>query len=470
MKIAIIAEGSYPYVTGGVSSWLHTLLQSMPEHEFVIYAIGAEQKDRGKFKYELPSNVSEIREVFLDSYLQEEGRPSGRYGLDPNQIHALKSLFVREDAPDWKQVFDTLRNADMKSVADFLMSRDFFDIIHQLCQERYLYVPFTEMFWTARSMVVPLFLLLREPVPQADLYHCVTTGYAGVIGSLAKHLYGKPMLLTEHGIYSREREEEIIKASWVKGYFKDLWIDYFYKLAGCAYHYADRVVTLFNRNREIEIELGCDPDKIQIVPNGIETADFAALPGKEPGDERIHIGAFVRIVPIKDIKTMVQSFALVKQEMPQASFYIMGPFDENEEYYEECVQLAEDLGLGSEMFTGNVPLFSYLGKMDVLALTSISEGQPLAVLEGMAAGKPFVATDVGSCKELLYGAHDDYGEAGIVVPVMNSERIASAILTLCRNTELRNRMGENGRKRVGEYYTKKAFIDAYKSLYQSCER
>lgn len=469
MKIAILAEGSYPYVTGGVSSWLHTLIQSMPEHEFVIYAIGAEQSQRGKFKYEIPSHVSEIREVFLDSYLQEEGRPGGSYGLDSTQIQALKNLFIRDGALEWAHVFDTLRNENMESVANFLMSRDFFDIIHQLCKERYLHVPFTEMFWTARSMVVPLFLLLREPVPQADLYHSVATGYAGVIGSLAKHIYGKPFVLTEHGIYSREREEEIIKADWVKGYFKDLWIDYFYKLAGCAYRHADRVITLFNRNKEIEIELGCHPDKIEIVPNGIETSDFVDLPGKEEGDDRIHIGAFVRIVPIKDIKTMIQSFALVKREVPQATFYIMGSFDENEEYYEECVQLADDLGM-ENMFTGNVSLREYMGRMDVLALTSISEGQPLAVLEGMAAGKPFVVTDVGSCKELLYGTDDDYGEAGIVAPVMNSERIAQAIITLCRDPELRRRMGESGKRRVRANYTKKAFIDAYKSLYLSYER
>ncbi|GIP33754.1 GT4 family glycosyltransferase PelF [Paenibacillus sp. J2TS4] len=469
MKIAIIAEGSYPYVTGGVSSWLNTLIRSMPEHEFIIYAIGAEQSQQGKFKYELPPHVTEVKEVFLDSYLQEEGRSGGSYELDPSQIRALKSLFIRDDMQEWPLVFETLRDAKMESVANFLMSRDFFDIIHQLCKEKYLHVPFTEMFWTARSMVVPLFLLLREPVPQADLYHSVATGYAGVIGSLAKHVYGKPFLLTEHGIYSREREEEIIKADWVKGYFKDLWIDYFYKLAGCAYNYADRVITLFNRNKEIEIELGCDPDKIDIVPNGIETADFVNLPGKEEGDDRIHIGGFVRVVPIKDIKTMIQSFALVKREVPQATFYIMGSFDENEGYYEECVQLAHDLGM-ENMFTGNVALHEYMGRMDVLALTSISEGQPLAVLEGMAAGKPFVVTDVGSCKELLYGTDDDYGEAGIVVPVMNSERIAQAIVTLCRDPELRLRMGDSGKRRVRAHYTKKAFIDTYKSLYLSYER
>ena len=69
MRICIIAEGSYPYVTGGVSSWIQTLISCMPEHEFIIYAIGAHEKTRGNFKYKLPPNLIEVREVFLDSYL-----------------------------------------------------------------------------------------------------------------------------------------------------------------------------------------------------------------------------------------------------------------------------------------------------------------------------------------------------------------------------------------------------------------
>ena len=52
---------------------------------------------------------------------------------------------------------------------------------------------------------------------------------------------------------------------------------------------------------------------------------------------------------------------------------------------------------------------SYLEKIDFTLLTSISEGQPLAVLEAMAAGRPAVTTDVGSCQELIMGPGDDFG-------------------------------------------------------------
>lgn len=62
----MILEGSYPYVHGGVSSWTHQFIQAMPDVEFVIWCVGANAKDKGKFKYTLPKNVSEIYEVFLD--------------------------------------------------------------------------------------------------------------------------------------------------------------------------------------------------------------------------------------------------------------------------------------------------------------------------------------------------------------------------------------------------------------------
>ena len=47
MRICLIVEGCYPYVAGGVSSWIQMLIKGMPDHEFVIFSIGAEEKDRG---------------------------------------------------------------------------------------------------------------------------------------------------------------------------------------------------------------------------------------------------------------------------------------------------------------------------------------------------------------------------------------------------------------------------------------
>lgn len=469
MRICMIAEGSYPYITGGVSGWIHTLIGMMPEHEFILFTIGAQEKQRGKFRYELPPNVVGIKETFLDTYLREEGTWGRRFRLSDVQKNALRSLLGGNGEQDWTSLFDLLRTDKFRYAADFLMSKDYFDILVDLCRERYDQIPFNEMFWTVRSMVLPLFLAIRHEIPRADLYHSVSTGYAGIIGGLAHELYGAPFVLTEHGIYSREREEEIIKADWVKGYFKDLWIEYFYKLSTCAYERADRVITLFDRNREIEIELGCSEDKIGIIPNGVEVNDYAGLPVTLPATDKFRIGAIVRVVPIKDIKTMILCFANVKREIPDTELYIMGPTTEDEEYYSECMQLVQTLQIEDVFFTGEVKIKDYLASMQLMLLSSISEGQPLAVLEGMACGLPFVTTDVGSCRELLQGRDDGIGPAGVVVPVMHYEQMAEEVVRLIRQPSLRKEMGANGLARVKQQYTRTGFIEAYRDLYNRYE-
>lgn len=467
MRICIIAEGSYPYITGGVSSWINTLISNMPEHEFIIYTICSHEKQRGVFKYNLPSNVIQVMETFLDTYLREDGEWGRNLKLDNIQRQAVRSLLGGKGEGNWSGIFSMLRSKRFKVAADFLMSKDYFDILTELCEEKYILVPFTEMFWTVRSMILPLFLTIRNDIPEADLYHSVSTGYAGVIGSLAKHLYNKPFIITEHGIYSREREEEIIKADWVKGYFKDLWIHYFYQLSACSYNFADEVITLYNRNREIEIELGCDSNKIKIIPNGVSLHEYASIIQEVNADEVFRIGAIVRVVPIKDIKTMIQSFAIVKRELPHAELYIMGPTGEDEEYFEECKQLVETLQIQDIIFTGEVRVKEYLGRMDLMVLTSVSEGQPLAILEGMACGKAFVTTDVGSCRELLFGRDDDIGPAGIIVQVLHYEQLGKAIVRLGKDQALREEMGWNGLKRVELYYTRDKFIESYRACYNS---
>ncbi|MCA1032251.1 GT4 family glycosyltransferase PelF [Bacillus timonensis] len=466
MRICIISEGSYPYLTGGVSSWVQTIITNMPEHEFVIYAIGAHKEMKGKFKCTIPENVVGIEEVFLDSYLYDESNWGKVYGLTNSEKQAVKSLLNSANA-NWDQLFALFTSGKIDSVTNFLASKDFFDILQEICLENYLNFPFTDMFWTLRSMVLPLFICMDHELPKAELYHSVSTGYAGVLGSLAKYLTGNPFILTEHGIYTREREEEIIKANWVQGYFKDLWIDYFYNLSNCSYHYADKVISLFERNREVQLEIGCPVEKTEVIANGISAEDFPYFPKyKKKAGEPIHIGSIARIVPIKDIKSMLQAFAIVKKEVPNAIFSIMGPVDEDDEYYQECRHLVHSLNLEDVRFTGLVNMKEVIHQMDILVLSSISEGQPLAILEGFACGIPFVSTDVGGCRELLYGDGDEFGEAGIVVPIMHYVQLAHAIIKLCDQEELRIQMGLNGLNRVHKYYRKDMLISQYKEMYK----
>ncbi len=470
MRICLLAEGSYPYVVGGVSSWVQMLIQGMPEHEFIIYAIGAEEKERGNFKYKLPSNVLSVKEIFLDTVLNMRTKAKGKIRLNQDERNVLSGLLMNEKQMELSQLSGIFRKRLSKE--DFLqifMSFDFFDIILETYRKKYSYLSFTDYFWTIRSLLLPLFFLLQDEIPDADLYHSVATGYCGIVGALVSHYNKKPFIITEHGIYSREREEEIIKSDWVKGDFKSIWIEYFYQQAYIAYTHADKIITLFEGNAKTEISLGCDAKKISIIPNGVRLENFLSVPHEEDPDGCFVLGAVVRVVPIKDILTMIRAFSLVQQEIPKSKLYIMGPYAEDPEYYEECQLLVQALQIENVIFTGTVNVREYLGKMDLLLLSSISEGQPLALLEGFAAGVASVTTDVGCCREIIYGSDKDdtFGDAGIVVPVMDFEGMAESVITLAKDKKLRDKMAKAGRERVMKYYGYQLFIDSYKEIYNS---
>ena len=466
MRICIVAEGCYPYVVGGVSGWINSMIKSFPEHEFVVLSIVSDRSMSGKFQYTLPDNVSEVYEAYLNDddwgTKPKEGR---RTHLTPKQYRALRSVIFNYE-PEWYALFDLFQKTAF-SIDDILMGADFLHIVQEYYDNNFSQIVFSDFLWTMRSIYMPLFLILKTKVPKADVYHCVATGYAGLLGSMAKYLYGCGFIVSEHGIYTREREEELLKAGWVAGIYKNIWIDQFRKMSQLAYDRADIVTALYGHARELQMELGCKAGKIEITPNGIDVARFENIAGKLPNEYTIDIGAIVRVTPIKEIKTMIRAFAFAKNEVPNLRLWIMGPTDEDEEYAKECYELVEVMEIDDVIFTGRVNVTDYIGKMDFTILTSISEGQPLTILESFAAKKPVIATDVGNCRELIYGEEDDdAGTAGILCHIMNVEEIAHAMTELALNTEKRYAMGEIGYTRVMNHYRIEMMKDKYDDIYK----
>lgn len=465
MRICMILEGSYPYVRGGVSTWADGYIKSMPQHEFVLWIIGAKAENRSNFKYEIPENVVEIREVFLDDALRV---PPPRKNKKQNpftreEVHEHRKLFNYE-FPDLSVLARVYQEKKI-NVHSFLMSEVFLKDIIRMCEERYPFIPMTEFFHAIRSMYIPILYMISQDIPDADMYHAVSTGYAGFLGSIATVVKEKPFILTEHGIYTREREEEIIRANWVSPYFKPRWISLFNMLAQLAYTHASSVTSLFQRASETQAELGCDLDKLKVIRNGIDTENFIKIPLKKES-HYVDIGAVVRFHPIKDIKTMIYAFYELKRTVPSARLHILGGIDD-EGYYSECKELIKMLQVPDINIPGNVNIVEYMEKLDFTILTSISEGQPLSVLESLAAGRPCVTTDVGCCRELLEGFQGDkLGEAGFVVPPMHPEKLAERMVQLCQSEELRRQMGDIGKQRVQLYYRRNEMIHTYIQNYE----
>jgi glycosyltransferase involved in cell wall biosynthesis len=321
---------------------------------------------------------------------------------------------------------------------------------------------------------------------QADVYHALCTGYACLYLALCKIKTGQRCLLTEHGIYTNERKIEITAAEWLLDRkamsldirrnrhdrdLKDFWIDTFSGYSRLAYEAADAIVTLYEGNTQFQISDGAPIDKIRLIPNGVDVERYQAIPKKRGGSAAIAL--IGRVVPIKDVKTFLRACLDLKKRIPDIKAYVLGPVDEDPDYYQECVTLVKKCGLEEQVeFTGKVNLETWLPKIDVVVLTSISEAQPLVLLEAGACGIPSVATDVGSCREILYGRHDEepfLGRGGVIVPLSEPQAVAKGVGDLLSDPEKYEACSKAIQARVQKYYHRMDQAKAYRELYFQME-
>ena len=385
-RICLILEGTYPYVSGGVSTWVHQMIEAMPEIEFSIHYIGDQRKDDESYKYELPGNVVSITTSYLFDPLSPEqlkpGRGSRRQKAAFLQI--IRSFVVSTDIRDR---FDALCQAavilrdqpGMFTYTDLTKSELSWELLTESYEAHAGTAPFLRYHATIRDLATTFWKLLHTAgsLPAAHAYHCVCTGYAGLLGSLASELHGVPFLLSEHGVYLKERIEDIRKSNWLAasaglitpfraelGTFKSLWIDFFNVLCQIAYNKAAGITALYQGNARVQIEFGAPADKVVIIPNGIDTTRFteiarAKLQPNLPPNHRVTVGFLGRVVPIKDVKTLIRAARLVLQSHPETRFLLAGPTDEDPDYSEECLALCDQLGIAQSISISSILIFIF---------------------------------------------------------------------------------------------------------------
>ena len=248
MNVALIGSGSWGTAVAGLAAARAERVTMWAHSKQTAAGINGEHRNpRYLADYELPGNVVEVHEVFLDDALRLSGEQH-EASFNDREREALRRL-VSLSNPDWDVLFDIFQRRHVHPLS-FLQSRTFMDIFRDVCLAEYPYTPFADAFHTMRSMLLPVLYLLTGRVPKADVYHAISTGYGGLLACLGSSVHHAPVLLTEHGIYTREREEEIIRADWVVPSFKDRWIRFFYLLSEEIYRRAFRVTSLFHNARK----------------------------------------------------------------------------------------------------------------------------------------------------------------------------------------------------------------------------
>lgn len=489
--VCFLMEGTYPFVQGGVSTWTHHLIKSFPDRTFAILHLSPTRNTYDEYRYEVPDNVLHIQEEYLfeRASFTERKRPSdvirrftSTADMDPGSIY--RKLYRREwdvlpDLVEW------IREGRM-TLDRILNSHRSYQTIKQMYEEKDLEVSFMKFFWNSRFLLSPLITLLKIDVPPADMYHSVSTGYGGLLGVITRIGTGRPFLLTEHGLYAREREIEINRSSWLQdrrpvdfhldegeNYFQKNWIQFFYDLAELIYSHADGCLSISRRNRAFQKQHGADPDALKLIPNGINPDEFPVNgdpPAFEDPEEPFRIAFIGRVAPMKDLRTFIQSVKILVDRDMNLVAHITGYTDEEPAYAERCRNLRRMLDLQDTLkFVGPQPIPDYFDEIDLVVLTSIKEVQPMIIIEAAGAGVPVVATKVGSCEELLEGRTEEdraIGRAGLLTDPSSPEQTADAVQRLSNSPALYRTFSRNGRERVERFYNWTELKSEYDSVYR----
>ncbi|MGC9121213.1 MAG: GT4 family glycosyltransferase PelF [Sulfurihydrogenibium sp.] len=489
IDVLLIAEGTYPYIRGGVSTWIHDLINGLPEFNFGVIFLGSRPEDYGEIKYQLPENLVYLSVDYLFDFKDSRIIRNTKAKKESfSYLHFLHKWFkehgnVDIDFPEKLKDISFYTKEINRDI--FLRSRESWNFIIDMYSDYALETPFIDYFWTIRNMHAPIFTVanVAKNAPDFAIVHSPSTGYAGFLASLLSYDRKKPFILTEHGIYTRERKIDLLNTDWLIDkrlflqkdigeidHIKNLWIRFFESIGRFTYKASTLIISLFSTAREIQISYGADPEKCIIVPNGVDVENLSKLIEKRPREIPKVITLLGRVVPIKDVKTFIKAMRIVCSKMPDVEGWIVGPTDEDPDYYEECKNLVETFKLENNVkFLGFQNPKDIFPKTGILTLTSISEGMPLVILEGFAAGVPCVATDVGSCRQLIYGGLNEedikVGKAGEVVPIANPEKLAEAYIKLLEDENLWKECQKAALNRVKSFYTRQQFLDNYRKIY-----
>jgi len=462
MRIALLAEGSYPFVTGGVSTWCDQLIRGLPENEYEIVAVAGNSRERPALP--LPPNVRELNIVplwdlapaarrrptvadetaFLDLY-----RPFLRTALDSDTAQvdftgALRRLFDFAQRRDLTAVLQT--DAAIGSLSEVwgdLHGRQSMSMLDAV---------------QATELIEHFLRPLSAPVVRAELCHTVSNGLPVLLALAAKWTYGTPIVMSEHGVYLRERYLAFrnIQYRWP---VKSVVLALFRRLCATGYAAADSIAPVNIYNQRWETRHGADPDTIATAFNGILATDYPPA-GAEP--EIPTIGWVGRVDPLKDLETLIKAFALVHKQVPTAVLRLFGPTPVGNEWYEERLRgLSKELGLTAEVrFEGPIrPVTRAYGESTLVALSSISEGLPYTVMEAMMCGRATVSTEVGGIPELV-------GDAGMLVPPLDPTAFAEACIVLLSDDALRHGMATQARERALGLFQLGQMLETFRGLYR----
>ncbi|MEU9555939.1 DUF3492 domain-containing protein [Streptomyces fumanus] len=505
MRIGLLTEGGYPYVSGDAGLWCDRLVRGLDQHEFDVYALSRDERQEDTGWVPLPPQVSRVRTAPLWT-AEEDGIGYGRrtrrrftecYG-DLAAALCATAATGPADPPGGAEnasavEADRFANAlyglaelarDEGGLVGALRSETAVRALERACRAPGAQRP-------AREARVPDLLTVAAHLERAlrplsldwyddaglgavDLCHAASGGPAALPGLLARHFFDVPLLVTEYGVRLRTH---YLTAPRTTPAIRALLAAFHGRLAAETYRRAAVITPGNGHARRWQERCGADRAKLRTVYPGMDAAPFAEV-GEAPEsaadpDTLVWVG---RVEPTKDLVSLLHAFAEIRKAEPGTRLRIIGAPDgpEGAAYLAHCralaAQLFPDEADGPHAVGRNPVSFDEIGGPELptaadayasgalVVLSSVVEGFPVGLVEAMFSGRATVSTDVGAVVEVI-------GGTGLVVPPRNPRALAEACVSLLRDPERRARLGAAARARALELFTVEQNVSAFHGLY-----
>ncbi|MFF8937088.1 DUF3492 domain-containing protein [Streptomyces paradoxus] len=497
MRIGLLTEGGYPYVSGDARLWCDRLVHGLAQHEFDVYALSRSQHQEDEGWIPLPRNVRRVRTAPLwmaeDDEVVLGRRARRRFAECFGELAAVlcgAPGAATGDAPTSEA--DRFANAlyglaelarEEGGLTGALRSEAAVRSLERACR-----APGAHR--TAREARVPDLLAVAAHLERAlrplsldwykddglgavDLCHAASGGTAALPGLLARHFTGVPLVVTEYGVRLRTH---YLTAPDAPPAVRHLLAAFQGRLAAEAYGRAEVVTAGNTHARRWQERCGAEREKLRTVYPGMDARPFADV-GESPDcadpDTLVWVG---RVEPAKDLVSLLHAFAEVRKQSPRTRLRIVGApaGPEGAAYLGHCrtlaAQLFPDEAEGPHAAGDNPVSFEETGGPElpaaadayaagaVTVLSSVVEGFPVGLVEAMLCGRATVSTDVGAVVEVI-------GGTGLVVPPRNPRALAEACVALLRDPERRARLGAAARARALELFTVEQNIEAFHGVY-----
>jgi glycosyltransferase involved in cell wall biosynthesis len=487
-RVLLVTEGTYPFHWGGVSTWCHALTHGLTDVDFTLLALARDPLVERRF--ELAPNVVDFRPIPLWGvrnaweFGPDPGLRTVRRRVRPSDESALAAGFISPFATVVRELLGASRDdvqlaEAIHALYRFFLDHDFDatfrsrDVWDSFCIHVARTFPVAAArlgYPGARASLADAtagirwlyhwFFPLSQPLPRPDVVHTAMVGSCTLLAAAIKLEHRTPFLLSEHGIYLRERYLAE-HASSVTLFRKLLLLGFARRMTELSYALADVVSPCCDYNRRWELRNGARPELLETAYYGLEPRP--GLADARPARDGPVVVWAGRIDPLKDLETLLRAAALVLDARPDVRFRLFGSAQPGREwYFRRCLGLHRRLGLGEAVrFEGfREDTSGVIAEADLVVLSSISEGFPFTTLEAMRSGKPVVATAVGGVCEQVPDS------CGVTVEPRQPWAFAEAILDVLGDPDAYARRSRAARERAATLFSAERFRATHRDFYE----